>query len=331
MDIAVNQPLIELNASAAFQLLLLAQREEVRDAAAVALAPLVRADATKLRCRGDFRALPRWEQTAALLVASLIERDPDHANRYGVAPPDAAESTWKFRHSFALRGGRRIDAQGLERFSRARAAFALPTNPAQMFIRLANTAVHEPARDSCISGWSVDDDGFRLYMPRMLHTKAQSWTKLQLYSPEGRLLMSPPSRRRLHPDENCFEMDPGLLLRLASGALRGHVLTLVHRARYPRRDRAQDVVISVEIGKSPDVDPVFSMQRGELSPRYDLGLLSDVRTVVLPLLGGATVGELDSIARRGGVWHGSHLRGSFTHHPLRGCAWAEPNALKEVA
>jgi len=322
---------IELNTSAAFQLLLLAKREQVRDAAATALAPLVRANPRMLRCRGGVRALPRWERTAALLVASLIERDPGNALRYGVLLPGAAKPGRDFRYSFAPVDGRRVDEFGLERLSHVRATFALPAAASQMFVRLANSVVRRPGHGTLAFGWDVGPAGVRICMPKLLKTQARSSTKLQLYTPEGRLLMSLPSCRPMHLYERWFEFDPGFLLRLASGVLRGHVLTLVHRARYARRDRAQDVVMSMEIGQSLDEHPVFSMQRGELSPRYDLGLLSDARTVELPLLAGATIGELDTIAQHGGVWHGSHLRGSFTYHPLRSCGHPHPNALQGVA
>jgi hypothetical protein len=37
----------------------------------------------------------------------------------------------------------------------------------------------------------------------------------------------------------------------------------------------------------------------------------------VPTLGGATIAELDRIARYVGVWHGSRIRGSFAYHPHR--------------
>ena len=63
--------------------------------------------------------------------------------------------------------------------------------------------------------------------------------------------------------------------------------------------------------------PVVVTLVGDFEPRYPIDAIVGKPTLAMPLLGGETLASLDLIARRVGVWHGSHLRGSFAYHPLR--------------
>lgn len=317
MQIHSDHRIIELNPSAAFQLLVFADSEPVRDAAALALQPLITANPLLVECNtGAFDGLPRWEQTAALLIASLIERDPLEAQALGVAAPGLSLKTRVFRYAFAA--AREVNDLGLEQVSWTRATFALPRRQAAVFTRLAqrSTQTLDPNKVPG-KGWNVDQAAVWLQLPDKLPTRATRWSKPSLVSPTGRLHGVVECDGASVIEQRMLPLDSSLLLRLESGALRGFQFTLVHRNRIVRADRAQDVVLSIEIGASIDDPPVVSLHRGELAPRFDPGLLDHVGTIALPLLGGATLAELDRIARRTGVWHGSFLRGSFAYHPLR--------------
>jgi len=326
-----DQRTIELNPSAAFQLLVFAESESVRDAAALALEPSIKANRLLLECSaGALDALPRWERTAALLVASLIELQPRRAHMLGVVAPGSSSRARVFRYEFD--GENYVDGDGLEQISWMRATYALPRRREAMFARLARSSTQTlDPRTMPGKGWNIDHAAAWLQLPDKLPTHATRWSKPNLVTPSGRLQCvvdcdgASVIKRRMLP------LDPSLLLRIESGALRGYLLTLVHRNRTVRADRAQDVVLSIELGGSVEDPPVVSLHRGELAPRFDPGLLDKVRTVTLPQLGGQTLNELDRIARRTGVWHGSFLRGSFAYHPLH-AAVAAPHAFaREVA
>lgn len=331
MKIDGDHRTIELNPSAALQLLVLAESEAVRNAAALALEPSITANRLLLECSaGALDALPRWERTAALLVASLIERYSQGAHALGVVAPGSSSRARVFRYDFA--GARSVDRTGLERISRSRATFALPSRQKDMFARLASSTVQTlDPRAMPGKGWNIDRAAAWLQLPDRLPTKATVWSKPRLVTPGGRLHAVLDCDGATVVKRRILPLDPSLLLRLESGSLRGHLLTIVHRDSSVRADRAQDVVLSIELGGSMEDPPVVSLQRGELAPRFDPGLLDKVRTVTLPQLGGQTLKELDRIARRSGVWHGSFLRGSFAYHPLR-AAVAAPHAFaREVA
>lgn len=331
MQIHGDHRTIEVNPSAAFQLLVLAESEAVRNAAALALEPSITANRLLLECSaGDLGGLPRWERTAALLVASLIERYPLRAQALGVAAPGASPRARVFRYAFA--GEKKVDGVGLEQISWTRATFSLPVHRKEMFARLASSSTGMVGPRMMLGGgWNIDHAAVSLRLPDNLPTRATRWSKPNLVTPSGRLQCvfdcdgASAIKRRMLP------LDPSLLLRLESGALRGYVLTLVHRDRAARADRAQDVVLSIELGGSMDDLPVVSLQRGELAPRFDPALLGRASAIALPQLGGQTLNELDRIARLSGVWHGSSLRGSFAYHPLRTAVAAPHAPAREVA
>ena len=331
MQIHGDHRTIEVNASAAFQLLVLAESEAVRNAAALALEPSITANRLLLECSaGALDALPRWERTVALLVASLIERHPRGAHALGVVTPGSSSRARVFRYEFA--GEKEVDGAGLEQISWMRATYALPRRREEMFARLARSSTQTlDPRTMPGKGWNIDHAAAWLQLPDKLPTHATRWSKPNLVTPSGRLQCvvdcdgASVIKRRMLP------LDPSLLLRIESGALRGHLLTLVHRNRTVRADRAQDVVLSIELGGSVEDPPVVSLHRGELAPRFDPALLGRTSAIALPQLGGQTLNELDRIARRSGVWHGSFLRGSFAYHPLRAAVAAPHAPAREVA
>ena len=331
MKIHSDHRTIELNPSAVFQLLVFAESESVRDAAALALEPSITANRLLLECSaGDLDGLPRWERTAALLVASLIERHPRRARALGVTEPGSSPRVHVFRYAFS--GERYVDAVGLEQISWTRATYALTRRPEEMFARLASSSTQmlDP-RTMPGGGWSIDHAAVSLRLPDRLPTRATLWSKPNLVTPSGQLQCVVDCDGASVVKRRVLPLDPSLLLRLESGALRGYLLTLVHRDRAARADRAQDVVLSIELGGSMEDPPLVSLQRGELAPSFDPALLGRASTIALPQLGGQTLKELDRIARRAGVWHGSFLRGSFAYHPLRAAVAAPRAPAREVA
>jgi hypothetical protein len=314
-----DEPSIELNASTAFQLLIFAPSASVRDAAATALEPAIRANPLLLEHHGkSMGALPRSERVAALLVASLVEQDPACATRWGVLPPSATDASRRFRYAFARAGTRQVDPIGFEQVMWTRASFELPRKPEAMHTRLATAIVRRPdARAAAPIGWRIDASGARLQLPWKRYTRATCWSRPSLVTPEGRLHSTLDCDAESVMNQRVLPLSPSFLLRLQSGALRGFLVTIVHRARYARPDRARDAVLSIELGASLDDPPIVAMHRGELCPRYDLSRLMQQRTVTLPQLGGSTMHSLDVIARQTGVWHGDFLRASFEYHPVR--------------
>ena len=335
MRIQSDHGTIGLNPSAVFQLLIFADSESVRHAAALALEPLIQANAQMIECsEGSLEELPRWERTAALLVASLIERNPAGARDLGAiapgSPARAQAQARMFRYAFGA--ARTLDRAGLERITWARATFALPVRQMDMFARLALSSVQPlDPRTAPGKGWTVNQSAAWLQLPERIPTSATRWSQPRLIAPDGRLHSvlacdgASVVKRRMLP------LDPSLLLRLESGALRGHLLAIVHRDRRARADRAQDVALSIELGESMADPPVVSLHRGELAPRFDPRLLGHDGMMELPTLGGATLHELDRLARRTGVWHGDHLRGSFAYHPLRATCAGPVAPAREVA
>lgn len=331
MQIHSDHRSIELNPNAVLQLLLFSDWDLIRNAAARALEPFVTANPLLLQCNtGSLEGLPRWERIAALLVASIVERHPRPEHALGCVAAESPSCTRVFRYEFD--SATTVDCSGLECVEYARATFVLPSRQRSMFVRFASSICETLDPDRLPGkGWNVDQSAVWLRLPDNLTTRVTSWTKVNLVTPSGQLhgVFECDGARVIK--QRMLPIDSSLLLRLESGALRGYLLTLVHQDRRVRDDRARDVVLSVELGGSMQDPPVFSLHRGELEPCLDLGVLTDVAALAFPLFGGATLRELDRLARRAGVWHGGFLRGSFAYHPLRTTAAASGSRAREVA
>jgi len=313
---------IQLNANAVFQLMLFAEQVAVRDAAATALGPAIEANPLLLECNsGHLDELPHWMRTAALIVASLIARDPERARDFGVQYPTRQTMRTAFRYSFEVERAwwaNRFDRAGIEHLSSARATFMLPVDPRESFRHMASGSACKLTRCHRTGiGLFLEARRAWLQLPEPRCTRATTWSKAHLITPDGRL------HSTLHIDgaavvqSRRMPIDPAMLLRIESGALRGFLLYFVHRARYPRRDRTREAVLTIELGGSLDEPPVYAIRRGDLAPRYDLRRLGLEQPVEMPLLGGATLRDLEAVASSTGVWHGEHLRGSFNYHPWR--------------
>lgn len=331
MQIQSDHRSIALNPNAVFQLLLFSDLDLIRDAAARALEPFVTANPLLLQCNtGSLDGLPRWERIAALLVASIIERRPLPRRVLDCVAAKSRSCTRMFRYEFGSET--MVDSSGLQRVEHARATFVLPSRQWSMFARLASSIRETLDPDRLPGkGWNVDQSAVWLRLPDNLTTRVTSWSKVNVVTPSGQLHGAFECDGARLIKQRMLPIDSSLLLRLESGALRGYLLTLVHQDRRVRDDRARDVVLSVELGGSIQDPPVFSLHRGELEPCIDLRVLTDVALLAFPLFGGATLRELDSLARQAGVWHGGFLRGSFAYHPLRTRPAASSAREREVA
>jgi hypothetical protein len=323
---------IALRPSAVFQLLLFAASDEVRHAAADLLEPAIAVPAERVRLLvGDIAAMPRWEQVAARLVATAIDRSPSNAERYNGLYP-----AWG---SFQARGAgvlvyetarQDFASMRIERiaevFTWRRFAFALPKSVEDMTTRLRAATSHcDPGTGRAKALWSLHEGAFGVALPcaPRAFRGTKHWRPVRLYSPDGVLVhQSQPTGVRSSPLAG-FEIDSGMLLRLEAGGLAGHVIECMFEDPYPRSDRARHCVISVECGASLSDRPIAITLVGELEPRYPIDAIAGKPRLPMPLLGGATIESLDLIARRVGVWHGESLRGSFVHHPLRTLARKE--------
>lgn len=320
------EPTIALRPSAVFQLLLFGANEEVRDAAAAVLEPSVSVPSSHLRLlSGDFSLMPKCQQVAARLVATAMVRFPSEAGRFLGLYPDWAKlsSTAEcvFVHETPMYDPSTVRIDGLfETYTWRRTAFQLPKTIDQTVERL-----HTPRKRRGGRGvgqdarWSIEGGAFRVTIleGRRDFRGSKHWHPMRIYSPEGVLVKEAKEPRGFSWPLYGFELDLGHLLRLEAGALQGHVIDFLFEQPYRRPDRARTCVFSVECGASLSDPPAAVTLIGDFEPRYPIDAIVGKPTLAMPLLGGETFASLDLIARRVGVWHGSHLRGSFAYHPLR--------------
>jgi hypothetical protein len=327
-------PTIALRPSAVFQLLLFGETEQVRDAAAALLEPAVSVPADRMRLLvGDFPALPKSRQIAARLAATAMLRYPSDAVRFlGINPTFANRSptlrcVFEFETAMYDPSTRRV--QGVfETYTWDRGGLELPSTVDQTAVNLRPPMkLKTPLPDCGRSGasWSFTGEVFsvKLLEHGCDFRGTKHWRGVRLYSPEGVLIKEAKAPGGFLSPLGGFEIDHGLLFRLETGALAGHVIDLSFEQPYARPDRSRHCVVSVECGSSLTDPPVAVMLAGNLEPRYPIDAIVGRPTLPMPLLGGETIKDLDTIARRVGVWHGSHLRGSFVHHPLRTAARKE--------
>ncbi len=320
------EPTIALRPSAVFQLLLFGATEGVRDAAAGLLEPSASVPASHLRLlRGSFPSMPKCQQIAARLVATAMVRFPSDAERFLGLYPDWAElsSTAEcvFVHETPMCDPSTARIDGVfETYTWRRAAFRLPKAVDQTVEKLHTGRKRRSGRCSVHAArWLIEAGAlhvaFQVGCRDFRGTK--HWRPMRIYSPEGVLLKEAKDPGGFSWPLDGVKLDLGLLMRLEAGALEGHVIDFWFEQPYRRPDRARNCVVSVECGASLSDPPVVVTLVGDFEPRYPIDAIVGKPTLAMPLLGGETLASLDLIARRVGVWHGSHLRGSFAYHPLR--------------
>jgi hypothetical protein len=169
--------------------------------------------------------------------------------------------------------------------------------------------------------WELDEHGASLNISSRARSRCHAaWSTPTVISASGEHLTEMHGEIDKIFGGGTISLDSGLLLRLAAGALAGAVISFDNQLPIVRGRRPRDATISIEIGpgvKSPLIGAHF---KGDLSPRYEIDDIVGSSRVEVPILGGATIAELDTIARQVGVAHGSCIRGSFHHHPLRAAA-----------
>lgn len=320
---------ITLNASAAFQLLVAAESEAVREAAAEALWPRRYADQCDLDCsHRPFATLPFPTRVLALLVASVIARNPRSSAKLGVVPlyrflaPPVDRWNTEGSPVFRVQDGRAprtvCDPCGQPRTLARNAAFVLPDSALATVIQRCDwgQVERQPYQDEY--RWRVSGSGASIDLSgRMCSRIFAAGDSPRLLDASGAPLSEhAPSLLRIFSGAT-ISLDSALLIRLAAGGLSGAVIAFDNQLPIVRGRRPRDATISLEIGPSLDAPIVASSFKGDLSPRYDLSGIVPSQRIPVATLGGRTIDELDAIARSVGVWHGSRIRGSFHHHPLR--------------
>lgn len=328
MTSAHSDTTVRIDCSAAFQLALFGKTQEVRDGAAEALWPRVHADQCRIECSdAPIESLPFSERVAALLAARAIEAKPRNARRLRAVPlyqfltPPQTKWCERTLRVFRVRGaGNRegmVTAKGhRSRWSRD-FAFTLPTHVDDTVLQVCGWGSREqwPYKDEL--RWSTDDGWLRINLSSCAFQRAlRTYTEPRIVSRDGEELS-----RALYSVDTLFAerrvaLDSGLMLRLASGALAGAVLSFDNEAPIVRGRRPRDITLSLEFGASVDEPVVCNFMKGDRSPRYELKNIAASAWVEVPVLGGDTVASLDEIARSAGVIHGPCVRGSFWHHPL---------------
>lgn len=319
---------IALTRPAALQLLLLGLDERVREAAADALEHLIAADPTRLRCiDADLRSVPRWERTAALLVATMAERDPASVGAWGVQqdheaaspPDDFVPHRFQYTTAPISRSTARVD--GVEEVTFHRITFEAALSREADLTRYARRSwrILKSGDGDSRGQWQIDRRGASLSVgiPYKAFRGTSGWKDLRLLSPEGRLIAEYKPIESQVGRTHGFTLDLGFLFRSESGALKGCVLERRYEAVQSRPGRSRRAVLTVELGESLDTSTTVALAYGDVCPDISINRLGGEAQIFVPLLGGATLASLDAIARNMGVWHGDSLRGSFAHHPLR--------------
>jgi len=334
---------IQLNVSAAFQLLAGSTDEAVREAAAEALWPRELIQPQDLECNDvPFESLPYPDQALALLVASVIEANPRSATRLRVqpqyqflTPAPSCDGTGP-RRLFRTRCGAKEPSVrrpwGVASRWKLAAAFTVPVGAYGTVMQVCSWGKREREPYRGQYRWQVDQSSVSLDVSNRLAMRAGvSIDRPALVSAEGdelsyfdefvgRLIFT----RRI-------DLDSGLVMRLCAGGLAGAVICFGNRLPIVRGHRPRDAMLSLEIGPSIESPVIGSLFKGNFEPRYDLRPVVPHVRVGVRTVGGRTVDELHEIAQSVGVWHGRRLRGSFVYHPLRSRVHAEPGVLKGVA
>ena len=320
---------ITLDSSAAFQLLVCASSQDVREAAAEALWPRQYADQCELDCSHErFAELPFDRRVLALICASVIARQPSSAQKLRVVPlyqflaPLRSGVDYGNSHVFRIQSGdvaRTVTMPGgsLQKLER-NAAFVLPGSARDTVIQRCSwgRVEREPYRDAY--RWCLDDSSVYLNLSNRARRRTRG-------GPQGPVIISA-SGEQLHelalPLQRIFEgerlsLGTSMLLRLAAGGLSGAVISFDNQLPIVRGRRPRDATLSIEIGPDLESPLVGTCFKGDLSPRYDLCCIGLGGRVRVPLREGRTIAELDVIARNVGVWHGTRIRGSFQYHPQR--------------
>lgn len=325
---------VQLNASAAFQLLVGASNDSVRDAAAEALWPRELINLSDLDCNeAPFESLPYHERALALLVASMIDADPSRATRLRVVPlyeflaPRNHSQSPGHRRIFRMRGGSdgpsvRRPIGATRRWSTT-AAFAVPSSACATAMQICSWGSREREPYSEQYRWRVDARAATLGLSSRLSSRAlATHMRPMLVSASGEEMSSIHYRPEELLANRRLDIDSAMILRISAGALAGSVISFYNQLPIVRGRRPRDATFSLEIGASLDEPLIASLFKGNFEPRYCLdGILPNMR-VPVRLLKGATIDELHQIARDVGVWHGSRLRGSFAYHPLASAAIA---------
>lgn len=325
---------VELNASAAFKLLVASSKDSVRDAAAEALWPRELINLSDLDCNdAPFESLPYNERALALLVASMIDADPSRATRLRVEPlyeflaPRGRSRDTGHRRLFRMRGGAdgpsvRRPLGSTRRWSRT-AAFAVPSSAWATVMQICSWGTREREPYSDQYRWRVDARAATLGLSSRLSSRAlATHMRPVLVSASGEEMSAIQFRPEALLANRRLDIDSAMILRISAGALAGSVISFYNQLPIVRGRRPRDATFSLEIGPSLDEPLIASLFKGNFEPRYSLdGILPNMR-VPVRLLGGATIDELHLIARDVGVWHGGRLRGSFAYHPLASAAIA---------
>lgn len=327
-EACVHESRITLNTSAAFQLVAAASDDEVRDAAAHALWPREHADASELECNNaEFKSLPFHERALALLVAACLDAHPERAKRLRAVPQyrflvsEKECADGESGRVFRMRGGRRGAAvtmpTGDRRTWAHSAAFVLPRFAEDTVRDLASWGEVEELPYIQGSGWVIDETSIRLELGSRVRRRAwHTDIRPTLVSASGEVLRSDLLVMARLFGGSTISIDSSIAMRLASGGLAGAVLSFCNQLPIVRGRRPRDATLSLEIGPSLRSCIVSTQFKGDLRPRYELDGIVRARRVQVPTLAGATIDELDTIAREVGVWHGPRVRGSFEHHPL---------------
>ncbi len=336
-----DQACITVNACTAFQLLLCGSTAAVRDAAAEALWPRVHADACHLECSdAPFESLPFSERVAALLVASVITRNPKRATRHRVVPlyhfMTPPLNRWTdtpqrvFRFGCAEGSSRVINPSGESSSWKRASAFVLPGGVVDTIVQLNNWGQVEGAPYKDAHRWSINEQSIHLDLTSRVYSRALAVRLMPaIVSASGETLGDFDSDAYDFLRRRTLPLNSSLILRLEAGGLEGAVLSFANRMPMVRGRVPRDVTLSFEIGSSIDAPLVATKFKGDLSPRYDLEGLVKPR-VDIPLCNGDTIESLDEIARAVGVWHGGRVRGSFAYHPLRAKRSLQADAAASV-
>jgi hypothetical protein len=328
---------IRVDGSAAFQLLLFARQDAVRDAAAKALHAFAQIPADLLRAHDcDFMSLPLAERVAAQMVASVFDQSGcprtltgwrPHRDYSRTPPCPAMDSrTRVFQLTAGMRprweGGRRLGVPSYHYMD----TFVLPCEPEDLFA---------PSRLRLCCAGSIDlgderEIRLRFGLRRALSRGVTDWNVPVLVDANGRVQCELPLLPRT-PLLTDIRLDGSTLLRLASGGCVGSIIVFRREPRASRRNRCGRFVGSIELGDLDERKPLFVGFMGESTPCLDAGERLQLPAVEMPVLGGATIDCLDAIARRVGVLHGGFLRGSFRYHPLGSPSARTTTSAAEVA